>query len=160
MASKKQTKLNPLTIAIVLILVIAVLLILYSLFEKPKDTSGISNTDNIGNQLEKMDTIQVNTPLPNQLVSNPVIIEGKARGYWFFEGDAPVLIKDSMGNIIGQGIVRAKGNWMTVQFVNFQAQVNITQPQSFEGEIILLKDNPSGLPENDDQLIIPVKFKL
>jgi len=137
--NKKQTKLNPVIIVIVLILVIAILLILYGLFEKPKEI----NTENIG----------------NQLVSNPVIIEGKARGYWFFEGDAPVIIKDSMGNVIGQGIAQAKGNWMTVQFVNFQAQVNITQPQSFEGEIILKKDNPSGLPENDDQLIIPVKFK-
>lgn len=50
---------------------------------------------------------------------------------------------------------------MTTEFVPFTATVNYTvDPQTpyARGAIILKKDNPSGLPENDAAIEMPVIF--
>lgn len=111
----------------------------------------------IGNEIEKIDLIRLNTPRPNLIVSSPLIIEGEARGFWFFEGDFPVVITDWDGLIIGESFASAKGEWMTEEFVPFSAVLEFDVPSySSKGTLILRKDNPSGLPEYDDALEVPV----
>lgn len=46
---------------------------------------------------------------------------------------------------------------MTEEFVPFTATLRFTSPGG-HGTLILRKDNPSGLPEHDDALVIPVRF--
>ena len=117
-------------------------------------------TEYIGNELEKIDLIRLDCPRPNQEIESPLIIQGQARGYWFFEGDFPIFLTDWDGLIIGQAIAQAKGEWMTEEFVQFEAVLEFEKPEySNRGTLILQKDNPSGLPENDDALEIPVVFK-
>jgi len=107
-----------------------------------------------------MDLIRIDSPRPNQEIESPLIIKGEARGYWFFEGDFPVVLTDWDGLIIAQAIAQAKGEWMTQDFVQFEALLEFEKPgYSDKGSLILQKDNPSGLPENDDALEIPVIFK-
>lgn len=119
-----------------------------------------SFTEYIGNELEKTDLIRINSPRPNQEIESPIIIEGEARGYWFFEGDFPVVLTDWDGLIIAQAIAQAKGEWMTEDFVEFEAHLEFEKPEySNKGTLILQKDNPSGLPENDDALEVPIIFK-
>lgn len=109
----------------------------------------------------KADLIRLTTPLPGARITSPVTLQGEARGYWFFEASFPVTVVDWDGRIIGNGIATADGEWMTENFVPFTATVTFTvDPETpyRRGALILQKDNPSGLPENDNALEIPVTF--
>jgi translocator protein len=117
-------------------------------------------TEYIGNELEKMDLIKINYPRSNQAIKSPLTISGEARGFWFFEADFPVILTNWDGLIIGEGIAQAKGDWMTEDFVPFEAVIEFEKPDyKNNGSLILKKDNPSGLPEYDDALEIPVLFE-
>ncbi|MEI6528440.1 MAG: Gmad2 immunoglobulin-like domain-containing protein [bacterium] len=103
--------------------------------------------------------IHVSNPIANTVIASPLIIKGEAKGPWFFEASFPVVLKDSKGVIIAQGIAQAQSDWMTTGFVPFTATLNFTKPSSgTTGTLIFKKDNPSGLPQNDDALEIQVKF--
>ena len=117
--------------------------------------------EDIGNELEKADLIRLNNPRPNQTILSPLIITGEARGNWFFEASFPVVLIDQDGLIIVQGIATAKDEWMTTNFVPFEATLTFAVNKNIsnkKGLLILKKDNPSGLPEHDDALEIPVVF--
>jgi len=106
------------------------------------------------------DKIVLDSPVQEQTISSPLTISGKARGPWYFEGSFPVLITDWDGIIIAEGIATAHGEWMTEDFVPYTAELVFTKPPMGErGNLILKKDNPSGLPENDDAYEIVVRFE-
>jgi len=112
-----------------------------------------------GNELDKSDLIRVSTPRPNATIASPLTVSGEARGYWYFEATFPIELRNAEGLVIAQHYVQAQDEWMTEEFVPFQAQLPFpAQPAGSRGTLILRKDNPSGLPENDDQLVIPVAF--
>jgi hypothetical protein len=123
-----------------------------------KVPNGPSFTEDIGNELEKNNLIKVESPRPNQTISSPVQIKGEARGNWYFEASFPARLVDANGKELAIIPVQAKGEWMTTEFVPFDTTMTFPTPTTATGKLILEKDNPSGLPENDDQLIIPVKF--
>lgn len=115
----------------------------------------------VGNELEKTDLIRISTPRPNQTISSPLTITGEARGNWYFEASFPVFLVDWDGRIIAQGVAQAKSDWMTTDFVPFEAALTFTVDKnaySNKGSLILKKDNPSGLPQNDDALEIPIVY--
>lgn len=108
------------------------------------------------------DLIRVTTPTQQSAISSPVTITGTARGTWFFEASFPISIVNWDGLIIGEGIATAGGDWMTEDFVPFTASITYTIDQEApynRGAIILKKDNPSGLPEHDAAIEIPVFFQ-
>lgn len=107
----------------------------------------------------KKDIIVLKKPTFNEIIENPVLIEGSARGFWFFEAEFPVKIFDEAGNLLGWTSARAKGDWMTEEFVDFEAILEFKEPSTTKGTIVLEKNNPSGLEEYDDSLIIPINFK-
>ncbi|OHA89723.1 MAG: hypothetical protein A2741_02105 [Candidatus Zambryskibacteria bacterium RIFCSPHIGHO2_01_FULL_43_27] len=119
---------------------------------------GQTFTEDIGNILDKMDLIRLNSVSPNSVVQSPLVVSGEARGYWYFEASFPVVLLDGNENEIAVGIAQAKGEWMTENFVPFEAMLTFTKPATTKGTLILKKDNPSGLPENEDELRIPVTF--
>ena len=110
----------------------------------------------------KIDRIVLESPAPYATIDSPVALKGKARGNWFFEASFPVNVVNWDGLIIGQGIATADGEWMTSEFVPFTANITYTEDTnaySQNGTLILKKDNPSGLSENDDALEIPIILK-
>ena len=124
--------------------------------------------EEIGNELEKADLIQLDSPRPNGTITSPLTIIGQARGYWFFEATFPVILTDWDGRIIASHYAEAKDDWMTEEFVPFEVTLEFDSPVfegvgkdhfSRRGSLILQKDNPSGLPEHDDALEIPVWFE-
>lgn len=119
---------------------------------------GRTFVEDIGNELEKTDLIRVSSPRPNDTVQSPIRIAGEARGTWFFEGSFPVRIYDSNGKELGTAIATATEEWMTEEFVPFEAMMEFKAPVMATGTLVFQKDNPSGMPELDDQLIMPVKF--
>lgn len=105
------------------------------------------------------DIIVVTTPTINTLVKSPLLIEGKARGTWFFEGSFPISIIDAEGKTLGNYFGEALSDWMTEEFVPFRAHLTFSAPTTERGTLILHNDNPSGLPENNDEIRIPVRFE-
>lgn len=108
----------------------------------------------------KADLIYTNYPKSMNTVSSPLEVEGHARGTWFSEASFRVYLRNSSGDIIATGYATAYEDWMTEEFVPFSVTLEFEQPTSgTEGALVLIKDNPSGLPENDDELEIPVIFE-
>lgn len=125
---------------------------------------GAHFTEDIGNTVEKSDLIRLVSPLPNAAITSPVTITGEARGTWYFEASFPVILTDWDGKIVAEGFATAQGEWMTREFVPFTATLTFNTADtagrySDRGRLILKKDNPSGLPEHDDALEIPVRLK-
>lgn len=106
------------------------------------------------------DLIHVFSPKVNEVVKSPLVITGEARGNWYFEASFPVRLLDANGNELAITPAQAKGDWMTTNFVPFEATLIFPQPTTATGVLVLEKDNPSGLPENDAEVRIPIKFNL
>lgn len=116
------------------------------------------NGTTTGNAALKRDLIQVTNVQSGQSIKSPFTVKGKARGNWYFEASFPFELKDANGTILASGPVQAQGDWMTTSFVPFSLLLTFPTPATTTGLLILKKDNPSGLPANEDQLVIPVRF--
>lgn len=119
---------------------------------------GRTFVEDIGNELEKTDLIRISSPRPNTTIQSPIKITGEARGKWFFEASFPIRIYDSDGKELGTAIAEAKAEWMTENFVPFEAMLEFEAPPTTKGALVLQKDNPSGVSEFDDKLVVPVVF--
>lgn len=146
-------------VVFIVAIVIIIIIILAFVLGKGDGSPATTNLD-LGNTEEKQDLIQVDSPKPGELItSNPLHIAGKARGNWFFEASFPIKVLDENGKLIGQGIATAQDDWMTTDFVPFEGLIRLTEYGGSEtrttGKLILERDNPSGLPENADQVWLP-----
>lgn len=103
--------------------------------------------------------VKLTSPELNALVRSPLAVTGQARGFWFFEASFPVELEDGNGKQIAIAPATAQGEWMTAEFVSFKAVLEFSEPSTDTGTLILRKDNPSGLPEHDAQLRVPVRFR-
>jgi hypothetical protein len=104
------------------------------------------------------DMIEVSVT-PGQTVSNPLVLSGRARGYWYFEASFPVRLVDQSGAVLTEVPAQAIGDWMTEDFVPFSVTLSYpTQPSGSQGFLILRNDNPSGEPERDRSVTLPVIF--
>ena len=104
----------------------------------------------------KENLIKVENPMANEKISSPILIKGQARGAWFFEASFPIKLYDSKNQLIAQYYATAQGEWMTENFVPFEASLEFIVDNEQAGTLVLEKDNPSGLPEYADELRIPV----
>jgi Immunoglobulin-like domain of bacterial spore germination len=104
--------------------------------------------------------INVSLPQPYATSSGSLLVSGKARGQWYFEGSFPIQVRDSDNNLIASAIAQAQGEWMTEEFVPFTATLSFAST-TYRGpaDVVLLKDNPSGLPENEDSVTIPITIQ-
>lgn len=106
------------------------------------------------------DVIRVTAPTVGASVSSPLTVTGTARGTWYFEASFPVVLTDANGTIIAQKPAQAQGDWMTTEFVPFTVTLTFPhQTPGSHGTLILKKDNPSGLPQNDDSRQIDILFQ-
>ncbi len=106
------------------------------------------------------DLIVVSTPSPGDTITSPLTVTGKARGVWYFEASFPLELTDDQGNTIARHYATAEDDWMTEEFVPFEGTIEFEVPDGVtNGVLIFRKDNPSDMPEHDDELAIPVTFK-
>lgn len=104
-------------------------------------------------------TVRLHDWAERQVVTSPLAISGEIPGNWSFEASFPIVLLDPTGKIIGQTTAALDGEWMTTSYVPFTATVTFETPSAGgSGVLTLRKDNPSGLPENDDAIEIPVTF--
>ncbi len=92
-------------------------------------------------------------------ISSPLEVSGSAPGPWFFEANLPLRLEDSEERVISQGHATAQGEWMTTGQVNFTGKIEYKIPRDMDGFLVIAKDNPSGLLENDDERRIPVRLQ-
>lgn len=116
-------------------------------------TEEISPAENMVHKL-----IRVDSPLQDESVSSPLVVEGEASGTWFFEGEFPIELLDENSDSLATGSAKAQGDWMTEDLVEFSGELEFTDPETGTGVLVLEKANPSGLPENADELQVPVAF--
>lgn len=100
--------------------------------------------------------VRVTAPKPNTTVGSTFVTSGEAPGNWFFEASFPVQIRDKDGNVIGRTHASAQGDWMTTEQVTFTSTIHIENGYTGPATLILMRDNPSGLPEHDDAVEIPI----
>lgn len=123
--------------------------------ETPLVDSSANSIPFVANQ-----NIDVFSPLPGDLVvsEDSLLVSGQARGSWFFEASFPVRLMDGNGKELATGIAQAEDDWMTEDFVPFSVELTVPKITTNTGSLVLVKDNPSGLPEHDDSLVIPLVF--
>jgi hypothetical protein len=130
----------------------------YLLWQRSSAPSGANPTP-VGSAVTD-DMIVLYDPAPGARIDSPVRVRGKARGPWYFEASFPVILKDQNGTILAQVPAQAQSEWMTTDWVEFDVTIPFTPPLSgTKGTLILQKDNPSGLPQYDDEREITVYFK-
>ncbi len=110
--------------------------------------------------VDEQNIIVVSSPISNAEVSSPLIVAGRARGSWFFEASFPIILLDQYGNVIAESHAAAQDIWQTNDFVKFIGNIQYNNYiKGTKGTLLLKKDNPSGLPENDASIRIPVILK-
>lgn len=105
------------------------------------------------------DRVVVDAPKSGQTVFQSFTVTGKAPGPWYFEASFPIKVVDPQGNTIAQGPATALSDWMTTEDVAFKADLKLTNNYSGPATLVLMKDNPSGMPENDDSISIPITIQ-
>src|SRR3989344_2213452 len=75
------------------------------------------------NATQYKDLIRVTSPKPGDVVTSPLVIKGEARGTWFFEASFPVNLTNWDGLIISEHFAQAKSDWMTEDYVPFEATI-------------------------------------
>lgn len=110
--------------------------------------------------IEHNDLIRVFEPSRNEIISSPLAISGEARGNWFFEATFSVRLTDANGMDVPlePGFIMTEADWMTEDYVPFEATLSFTPPDTEAGTLFLERANPSGVPENADELQIPIRF--
>lgn len=101
------------------------------------------------------DTIRVTSPKKNEEISGPIKISGEARGSWFFEASFPAKLLVG-GTVVTTSVVQAKSDWMTTNFVPFEAVMNFDVATRTPAELVLSADNPSGIAGNDKSVTVPI----
>ncbi|OGE75761.1 MAG: hypothetical protein A3C85_04415 [Candidatus Doudnabacteria bacterium RIFCSPHIGHO2_02_FULL_48_21] len=149
-----------------IILVLAGILLIGGLWSAIK-TAPIENnngtTSDQGGGLEQNipgnDKLRIFSPLPNGVITSPVSLRGEARGNWYFEASFPIRLLDANGKELAVAVAQAQGEWMTEDFVPFNVNMSFPVPTTSTGTLVFQKDNPSGLPEHDDEFRMPVRFR-
>lgn len=104
-------------------------------------------TEEVGKQ--KSMVVTVMSPDLSKPLKSPLTVHGKVSGLFFYEGVFPVVVQDADGNELARAQAHADGDWMTEEDVPFTAELTFKVPKNPAGKLIFEKDNPSGLPEND-----------
>ncbi len=102
------------------------------------------------------DMIMVDNPAVGAKVSSIFTLTGKARGNWYFEASFPVQVLDGSNNVLVNTFATAQADWMTTDFVPYQTTITVPGGYTGPATLVLKKDNPSGLPENDASISFPI----
>ena len=143
---------------ILIFMSVVLLIVIHNLYSTPLAIPAVAPAP-VNGPDGKAPAVTITSPRPGELLTSPLTITGEARG-WYFEGSFPVELKDANGATLATGQATAQSDWTTAEPVPFKAVLTFAKPATASGILILKKDNPSGLPANDDQASFPVQFNL
>lgn len=119
----------------------------------PPDASGLYSYTSLRGKVIKISIAS------DQKIVSPLRITGNVPAGWAFEASFPVEIRDAAEVVRGRNPASVP-NWQSPTGAWFGATISFTAPVPGMkiGTLILKKDNPSGLPQNEDELRIPITF--
>ena len=144
---------------IVALLLVVIVVLTYFLITLPapalnsQATSTTTGTETIATSTNTV--VVIDAPKSGALVSKTFSVTGSAPGTWYFEASFPIEVRDPSGLMAGTGHATALSDWMTTAQVPFKADITVTG-YSGPAVLVLKKDNPSGLPQNDGSMTLPI----
>lgn len=118
--------------------------------------SNVTENNDESEETEQNPKIDLISPKPNEELGQSFSISGQARGSWYFEASFPIVLLDEARNELLTTVATAQGEWMTENFVPYSATVDLKTKYTGKAFLVLKKDNPSGDPNYDDQIEIPI----
>ncbi|MDQ3075805.1 MAG: Gmad2 immunoglobulin-like domain-containing protein [bacterium] len=97
-------------------------------------------------------SIKPNTKVPKGILS----YRGSIKGAYFFEANILINILDANKKLLKASNAMATTEWMTVEPVEFEGNISFAGLPSGPAYFEIHNDNPSGLPENDKSVLIPI----
>jgi hypothetical protein len=94
-----------------------------------------------------------------QIIKSPLVIDGVVNGgnWTGFEGQVGrVELVQPDGKELGLAPLMAKTDFMNYP-INFEATLNFDSSEEENASLVFYNENPSGLTERDESIIIPVK---
>ena len=153
-------------ISIIVLLAIIIFAMAWILFTTPAHAPTISGTQAGTSTVSTLPSsstteplhaqVTVTTPQSGATVAHSFEVAGTAPGPWFNEAVFPIQVRDPKGTLIAAAQGHAQGEWTTTALVTFTAQVTVDASYKGPAQLVLLKDNESGLPQNDDSVMIPI----
>ncbi|MBU0545917.1 GerMN domain-containing protein [Patescibacteria group bacterium] len=102
---------------------------------------------------------RLHSPSANQVLTSPLKIAGELPSSWYFEANAVVKLYDADGVLLIASPMTAQSEWMEPNiYVPFAAEIFFNEPDTPTGTLVIINDNPSGLPENEKSEMYSVKF--
>lgn len=114
------------------------------------------NVENKGMILGNKDDLVAFSISPNTKVHGVVSYRGIIKGGYFFEGNILINILDSNKKAVVKSNAVAKTDWMTVEPVEFEGNIDFSKAPKGVAYVEIHNDNPSGLAEHDKSILIPV----
>ena len=153
MQNKNLYKINQIFLFIAIILIIVGFVLLYKNKKPESQNNNVNtNTEILGN---KQDLVYFSVE-PGQKVSGPMTVLGSVRGAYFFEANILINILDVDKNVLKNGYANATTDWMTVEPVSFEGNMDFSGLPKGPAYIEIHNDNPSDLRENDKSILIPI----
>lgn len=136
------------------LIVIVLAVVGYIIFAKPSVSAAPTQEQTDTGALH--DKVKVSAPESGATVGQSFAVTGEAPGTWYFEASFPIEVLDATGAVIAQTHADALSDWMTAEQVAFSATTTIATEYHGAATLVLHKDNPSGLPEHEDSIQIPI----
>lgn len=147
--------------SIILVLLVVIVGLMWILFATPArvEAPTATSTPPAATSTQPLSTrVVVTSPKERAKVGKTFTVSGEAPGPWYFEASFPIKVVDANNNFIGSSIAHAQGDWMTTGQVPFTATVTV-EGYSGPAILVLLRDNPSGMPENDDSVSVAITIQ-
>ncbi|MFA5025566.1 MAG: Gmad2 immunoglobulin-like domain-containing protein [Candidatus Shapirobacteria bacterium] len=132
---------------------------LYPYRQTNVSNSTLTETPGIVEPTPRSSPVVILSPDISKPLLSPQKIIGLIDKSWVFEGSFPLELFDNQDKIIYQGKASAP-NWIedTDKFTTFTANL-VFKTTSKSGFLKIKNDNPSGLPQNNKSLIIPIIYE-
>ena len=108
--------------------------------------------------LDETAELTVTEPLADDVVTSPLAIAGEAMGPWYFEASFPIKLVDEDGGVLAESSSAADGEWTTEEMVPFTASLDFDAAGAEFGYLLFGQANPSGLPDGEEWVKLPVRF--
>ena len=103
------------------------------------------------------DDVLLYFPTEGNTINSPLNIEGETVGSWYWEGTFRIELRSKSGELIGSTFATSKGEWMQEGYVPFTAEL-VFETDEKVADLVFIKENPSGMPENKDEYSIEVNI--
>ena len=152
------SKLNTVLLLVLIILMVVALTFMfqnrstYLPYWKDNKTEENNTPEILGN---KADLVSFSI-LPGSKVHGLMSYRGVVKGAYFFEANIVINILDLNKKVLKASNAHATGDWMTEEPVAFEGNIDFSGLPKGPAYLEIHNDNPSGLPENDKSILIPI----